>query len=381
MSYNPQNQDTVLKIDLDVIAQNYQELNRLAGPNRKVVGVIKADAYGHGLLPVAKTLLNEGCPWLAVASIDEALLLRTHGISSSIMVLMGFHPLRACQIITNKLTPLINDWLQLEALSQEAQKANQDVYCHLKVDTGMGRLGVSPNEVLNILYSAKQLPNLHITGMISHFATAGIQNNQYASIQSKIFADLLANARAQGFDLIDSSHANSGGFLVPPEKSKSNERLVRPGLALYGAVPETDCVGKLNLSLAMNFSTRLIQIKKIPKGHCVSYGCTWRALRETVLGVIPVGYSDGYPRKISNRGYALVGGQKCFILGRVCMNMVMLDLTNLVSKPQIGDEAVLMGRQENEFIDVDQLANWSDTISYEMFCNLGSSNEIYYIPR
>lgn len=380
MAQLPLSPDNRLLVDLDAIAANLAALRRLMPPGSRVAGVVKADAYGHGAIPVAKRLKAEGAEFLAVATLGEALELRQAGVKGPILLLLGVWPREANFAVEHGLTPVVARLEALEALAQAGRRAGRPAQAQLKVDTGMGRLGAPPREALELLAKAAELPGLELTGLVSHLATAGASGSQHARAQATAFAQLLRTARERGHRLPDSSLSGSGGVLVPPAGPDNRPIMARLGMGLYGGLPDPGSAGRAELRTAMAFTSRLLEVKQVPAGTAVSYGCTWRAPVATWLGVAPVGYANGYPRSLSNRGQMLVGGRRRPVRGRVCMNLTVLELGAEGPKAQVGDPVVMLGRQGDEEISVDELAGLAGTIPYEICCALGAANPRVYVP-
>lgn len=370
---------TSLTVELDAIAHNLAAVRALLEPGVRVAGVVKADAYGHGMLPVSRRLLAEGVEALAVALLSEARVLRKGGIAAPVMVLTDPWPDRAREVVALGVMPVIDRWETLEALAAAGDASGRTVRCLLKVDTGMGRLGVEPRQALEFLERAAPLRGLELVGLVSHLATAGEPDDAHAARQARRFAELLAQARQRGFALPDSSLCASGGSLVPPPGAPGPPCLVRVGIALYGGLPSPGSRGVAELRTAMRFATRLHAVRSLRAGQPVSYGCTWTAPEDTWLGVLPVGYADGYPRAASNRAQVLIRGRRLPVRGRVCMNLMMVELAGLEPLPQPGEEVVLLGRQGEEEITLDQLGGWAGTIGYEVACALGAANPPHHV--
>ncbi|MEW5911179.1 MAG: alanine racemase [Thermodesulfobacteriota bacterium] len=370
--------DNLVTVDLAAIAHNCAVLRGLLPPGLGLAGVVKADAYGHGILPVARTLKEAGAQALAVAQVHEGLLLRRRGIEGPILVMMGLGPGQAQEAAAQGLTPLISAWEDFQALSAAAQELGRPVACQLKVDTGMSRLGVAPERALELLRAAAALPGLELTGLDSHLATGGDPRSAQARRQSRLYAELLAAARAEGYALPLSSLAGSGGVLAPPAGMPAGPGLARVGIALYGGLPHAACQGRAPLKGAMRFRSRLLAVRRVAKGQKVSYGGDWTAPRDTWLGAVAAGYSDGYPRAASNKASVLVQGRPASVRGRVCMNLTVVELSGRDPLPEVGAEVVLLGRQGRAEITADQLGAWAGTISYEITCSLGAANRRRY---
>lgn len=380
MSIAVRNPENRLYVHLGAIAHNLTSLRSLLPRGVRVAGVVKADAYGHGMIPVARLLKEQGAEALAVAFLQEGVALRQAELPGTILVMVGPDPDQASLAVEHGLTPFVDSAESLKALSAAAKAGGGRAQCIIKVDTGMGRLGVWPRDALEFLRMAASLPGLEVTGLASHLATSGVPHSAYADKQAEIFAQLVAAARGEGFPLPDSCLAASGGVLVPPKAALGAPSLVRLGVALYGALPDDESVGRADLKGAMSFKTRLHSVRRVPAGTKVSYGCTWEAPTDIFLGSLPVGYSDGYLRSASNRAEVLVGGRRAPVRGRVCMNIIMIELAGFDSLPRPGDEVVLLGRQGDEEITLDELAGWAGTIGYEISCSLGAANQAVVEP-
>ncbi|MBI4800677.1 MAG: alanine racemase [Desulfarculus sp.] len=374
MARNTSNPDNRLLIDLKALEHNLAVLRGLLPAGCRVAGVVKADAYGHGLLPTARRLKSAGAEALAVAVAAEGAALRRAGVAGPIWLLLGVRPPQARQAALLDLTPISADLEAFRALHAAGQALGRPVSCQLKVDTGMSRLGVPHGQALEFLEQLKALDGIRLIGLASHLATAGDPASSQAVEQAGRFAGLLAAARQDGWQLADSSLSGSGGVMVPPPLRPGPPAFARLGIGLYGCLPDPACAGLADLRPVMSFSTRLLAVRPAPAGSLVSYGATWRAQRDTWLGVLPVGYSDGYPRALSNRAKVLVGGQRAPVRGRVCMNLTMVDLGDLPALPAVGQEVVLLGRQAGGEISAGQLGDWAGTISYEITCGLGAAN-------
>ncbi len=372
--------DNKLTVDLDAIAHNLACLRALMPADSRVAGVVKADAYGHGAVPVAKRLKAEGAEFLAVATLAEALELREAGLAGPVMLLLGLWPSEAPLALEHELLPVTDRLEVLEALAAAGRSTGRIARAQIKVDTGMGRLGVHPQEALGLFQAASKLEGLAITGLVSHLATSGLPGSEHAKRQAQTFSQLLQTARDQGHELPDSSLAGSGGVLVPPNGAPAPPAIARLGISLYGGLPDEGSAGLAALRTAMSFTSRLISVKQVPAGTPVSYGCTWVAPTDTWLGVVPVGYANGYLRSLSNQGVMLISGQRVPVRGRVCMNLTVLELGALGPKVKVGDEVVLLGRQGSEEITLDELGGLAGTISYEISCALGAANPRLHTP-
>ena len=352
---------TVVEIHLPSLRHNLQEVTRRVG-TAAVLAVVKANAYGHGAVPVSRALLAAGAHQLGVATVEEGLELRDAGVTAPILVMGGVHDIPALQRST--LTPVLPSRDAVEAAGRLADPRTAPLRVHLKIDTGMSRLGLAPGEALALLRSDWP-PNLHLEGVMSHLASADEPDGRETEQQLARFRAFLDAIRSAGLTVPTAHIANSAAILKYPS---SHLDLVRPGLMLYGyasgPTPSAD------LCPVLTWKSRVIQIKKVEKGQPISYGGTFVTSRPSTLAVLPVGYADGYSRALSNKGHALIGGRPAPVVGRVCMDLTVVDVTD---HPAVrpGDEAVLLGQQGTAAITANDLAAWQDTISYEILCRIG----------
>jgi alanine racemase len=358
---------TILEIDLDALRRNYHALRRAAGPADMMV-VVKADAYGHGAVAVARALAAEGCGQFGVATIGEAGELRDAGIRGRIYLLGGFFPEQASEIVALDLTPFVFDLSIIVPLDQAAREAGRhDFPFHLKIDTGTTRLGLLPGDLARALERIRGAKSLKLEGACTLFANAGDPSSPITDAQLRVFNDALAAMRAAGMAPQIIHAANSAALVL---RADSHFTLVRPGLAIYGLPPVQAVREKIELVPVMTFKTRLMQLKRVPAGTGVSYGHTFITPRESVIGTLPVGYADGYRRGLQHGGEVLVRGHRAPVIGAVCMDLTMVDLTD-VPGAEVGDEVVLWGRSGDETISVNDVARIAQTISYEMLCTVG----------
>lgn len=359
-----------LSIDLAALEHNYRQLRRRCDPRVKFLAVVKADAYGHGLLPVARKLAAAGVDYLGVGSLEEGLALRQAGIRLPVLLLLGILPREADKAVAADLDVALFRWDVALALASAARDQGKMARVHLKVDTGMGRLGILPREVLPFLAELKDYRHLEVRGLISHLAVADLEDKTYTFRQLKEFTDLLSAARQQGWQLPLSHIANSAALWELPQ---AHLGLVRPGLMLYGSPPAPQRPPPVDLKPVMSLACQVLQVKRLPPGSSISYGCTHTTSDWCDLAVLPVGYCNGYSRLLSNRGEVLIRGRRAPIRGRVCMNLTMVEVTHIAGV-QEGDRAVLLGRDQGGQLSAEDLAAWAETISYEIYCALGTAN-------
>ena len=367
---------TWAEIDLNAYAHNIKELRRITQPDAMLMVVLKANGYGHGAAEVAREALQHGAAWLGVARLNEAVDLRKAGLEAPILIL-GYTPADfAPQLIEFDLTQTVYDYANAESISSKALKLGKKISAHIKIDSGMGRLGLvthalmpeeairktNPNPIDTVEKIAK-LRGLDIQGLFTHFATADFADRTYANRQLEIFLDFLHQLDRAGFQPPIRHAANSAALIEMPA---SHLDMVRPGIATYGLNPSDEInKGKATLKPVMSLKTRIIQLKKVSAGFNVSYGITYQTKNATTIATVPMGYADGLNRLLSSRGQMIVHGQKVPIIGRVCMDLTMLDVGK-ISDVGMEDEVVIFGRQGNDSITADDLASELNTINYEI---------------
>ena len=362
-------------VNLSAIKHNYKLLASVLPDEGQLLAMVKGDGYGHGMIETAFACHDAGCRLFGVAELCEGVKLRQSGITGEIFVMVGFAAEQADYFFSHSLTPVVFDKDLIAKLSEVAVAKATEITVHLKVDCGMSRLGVKPEEVDEFVVLVGELPGLRLGGILSHFAAA---DDASSPLTDRMFAVFQKVCDRVG-DEMTFHIANSGGIINYPQ---THGNMARAGISLYGYPPsgeqEQTVVGEGRLTPAMTFSTRVVMVKTVEKGAGISYGHTFTTTRETRLAVLPVGYEDGYPRSLSNRGTVLLHGKRAPILGRVCMNLTMVDVTD-IEGVEIGDEAVLMGNQGDETITADDIAALTDTISYEILCMLGNNNERVFV--
>ena len=364
----PKGRPTFCSVDLAALRWNFRQVRKKVGRKVKVLSVVKANGYGHGAREVAKALEHEGSDAFGVATLEEGVELREAGIRSPIVILAGFYPAQLDQLLRHRLIPVACELDGLRRLETLARKRGVSLGFHLKVDTGMGRIGFLASEIDSWLPELSRLRSLRLGGLFSHFSHAENVGGIYTQNQLKLFHGLVARLSAAGYDPPLIHLANSAAVITLPS---SHFSMVRPGLMLYGIYPSPGMASQVALKPVLSWKTRILQLKKIPKGSSISYGQTFVTRRESLIATLPVGYADGYPRLLSNRGAVLVRGKRAPIVGRVCMDLTMVDVTD-IEKIKQGDEVVLLGEQERERISADEMAGWAETISYEIFTSISA---------
>lgn len=354
--------NTYVEVNLQSVKDNISEIKKLLPEKSKFMAVVKANAYGHGSLAISRAALEADVEYLAVANLREALELREAGITSPVLILTESPTSVADEIVQYDFTQTVYSYSEARALSDEAVKRRKIVKIHIKVDTGMGRVGVLPNEAIALISKISSLPNLNIEGIFTHFARAEEKNTDFTGKQLEIFQNVISKV-----SFIPLKHAaNSAATLYHPD---SHLDMVRIGLMMYGLYPSKDRERKIRLKPALSFKTRVSYLKRVLSGTPLSYGGTYITPKETTIATLPVGYADGYSRMLSNRGKVLIRGRRYDIVGRVSMDLVLVNVGN--DMVRVGDEVVLIGEQMGQAISVDEVADIQNTINYEIVCGIG----------
>jgi alanine racemase len=357
---------TFAEIDLGAIRYNLRGIRRIVGKDIKILGVVKADAYGHGMVEVARTLTGEGVEYLGVASIDEAARLREAGIKNKVLVLGAILPEEIEGVLKFDIIQTVSDIRGARFLSKYAQAENKTVTIHVKVDTGMGRLGFWHEEAVSFIKKISLFKNIIIDGIYTHFPSAD-EDRVFTAGQIKDFKFLIEGLRQNDVNIPVHHTSNSMALL---DFKHSHMNMVRPGLILYGLYPKNKISKNLRLKPALKLKSKVVHLKAVSKGRSVSYGRTYVTKKDTTIATIPVGYGDGYSRHFSNQADVLIKGKRVPIAGRVCMDMIMAD-TGSLNNVKSGDEVVLIGKQGNNMITAEELAAIAKTIPYEIVCNIG----------
>lgn len=369
----------VAEINLDNIAHNIINIKKFLSQETKLMAIVKADGYGHGAIEVAKTCLYNGANFLGVAIIDEALELRNNNIHEPILILGYTKDSRLSLVVEYNITQTIFSYEMAKKLSKEAVILNKKVNVHIKIDTGMGRLGFYPNEdTVKEIIKISKLKFIKITGIFTHFANADNIDKSFTIEQIKRFNNLLELLKNNKFDFnnIDIHASNSGGILDFNKLSNRfnfNFNMVRAGIIIYGLYPSEYVEKSISLKPAMSLKTHISFIKEVEANTSISYGSTYITNKKSKIASIPVGYADGYARCLSNKARVIINGYYCNVIGRICMDQFMVDVTH-IEDVKIEDNVILMGSNNfnNNFnISVEELANLQGTINYEIVCNIG----------
>ena len=380
---------TWAEIDLDALAHNYRELRRVTAPSAAMMAVVKADGYGHGALQVAKVALKNGAGLLAVARMDEALRLRETGISAPILLFGHSLPAYVNMLAANDIRAALNSLEGAHNLSAEAVRRKTTLKAHIKIDTGMGRLGLLADEIavqtvtgkpfkrtVDDILAITALPGIEVEGIFTHFANSDSRNKDHARTQLARFTHLLETLKRHSLVFKYRHAANSAAIIELPE---SHLDLVRPGIAQYGLWPSNEVdKQKIDLRPVMSIKSRVIHVRETGAGFAVSYGSTYVTPRPTRIATIPIGYADGFDRILSSNGYMLVQGTRAPIIGRVCMDLTMIDVGH-VPDVALEDEVVILGSQGDETISADEIAKRVGTINYEIVSSLTSRVPKVYV--
>jgi alanine racemase len=367
------------EVNLDNLAHNIREVRRLAGKEAQVMAVIKADGYGHGSTKIAQTLLDNGADRLAVAVLDEAIELRHAGFKAPIFILGYTQPERAEEVVKYDLEQSVYSLEAAAGLSKAAEAQGKTVQVHIKVDTGMGRIGLQANEEsVNVIKSISALPGINIKGVFTHFAVADEVDKAYTNMQFDKFKWICQELEKQGIS-IELKHCGNSATIIDLPDMHLN--MVRAGIMLYGLAPSPDVMlNKLELKQVMSLKVRITHVKEIEEGQSVSYGRKFIAEKTSKIASLPIGYADGYTRLLSGKAEALVKGIRVPVVGRICMDQCMIDVTG-IEDVKVGDEVVLFGQQGDGFISIDEVAEKLGTINYEIVCMISRRIPRVYVKN
>ena len=356
---------TFATIDLDALLGNFAAVREAVGPRVRVLAPVKGDAYGHGAVTVARALAGAGCDAFGVALVEEGAELRDAGIGGLVLCLGGVGRYGAEEVVRRDLTPVLYDEGDAARLDAAARAVGRPVRVHLKVDTGMGRLGVPLPHWAHFLDRLSRYGAIEVEGLMTHFSESDALDETYTREQHRRFRGALTALRARGWHPRIVHACNSGAVL---SRADAHADMVRPGIVLYGVAPAPHLRTRLPLRPVMRVETQVLFVKDLPPHARVSYGDSFTTRRPSRVATLPVGYADGYPRALGNRAHVLVGGVRCPVVGVVCMDLCMVDVTDLEEPVESGQEAVLLGRQGTEAITAEELAERAGTIPYEILC-------------
>jgi alanine racemase len=358
---------TIAEISLDALRHNFRAIQKLVQPGTSILGIVKANAYGHGATLIGRALLEEGAKILGVGRLCEGIELREAGIKAPLLLLGGALPEAAGEILRWNLCPVVYDMEMVRALDRVAREWDRKVRVHLKVETGMARLGFPAGSVLGAVQEIVRLKTIRVEGILTHFASAD-GDEEFTAEQTRRFNEVLESLRAAGFQIPFTHAANSAGILRSPGIAHN---MVRPGILLYGCLPTSRVEPQIELKPVLTWKSRVAQIRSLAMGETVGYGRTYKTYRDSRIAVLPVGYADGVNRALSNTGSVLIGGRRASIVGKVCMDLMMVDITDH-QVVNVGDEAILLGRQGEAEIHATEIAEMLGTIPYEVFCAISS---------
>lgn len=367
------------EIDLDKIKHNVRQIKNIINKDTLICAVVKADAYGHGAVETSKILLENGVDRLAVSTLEEARQLRNKGYKSASIMVLGYTPEEHGEaIIDNNIIQTVYTYKQAKYFSNLAREKNREVTVHLKIDTGMSRLGFQPgDQSLDEIKEILDLPGLIVEGIFTHLATADEGNKDYTYRQFNIFMDFVNRLEKDGYRIPIKHVSNSAATIDLPEM---NLDMVRPGIIIYGLYPSDQVKKeKLELRQAMEVKARVSHVKMLPQGHRISYGAKYTTSKNEKIITIPIGYADGYTRMLSDKAEIIVNGSKIPIVGRICMDQCMADATGVDVK--VGDEVVLYSSERESGITIDDIASKIGTINYEVICMLGKRVPRVYLEN
>ena len=377
---------TYAEIDLSALRKNFNAIRAALQPQVKIMAVVKADAYGHGAVPCAKAFLEAGADCLGAGIIAEGIELRESGINAPVQILAGIFSDEIEDLIKYDLSTTLYSLEMAEAIAKKAAREGKQAGLHLKIDTGMSRLGAAPEAFPELAEFVGKSKNLRIESVFTHLSSAD-EDPEYTLLQLSRFDDILSKVKSMGIDINLAHCANSAALLTFPQ---SQYDMVRPGIITYGALPspnlkpqakelfsgDNDAEGPLPV---MQWKTGILQISSLPENTPLSYGKKFVTARESLIATLPVGYADGLSRGLSNKMKVLVRGQRAPQVGTICMDMCMIDVTD-IPDAQIGDEVVIFGKQGDESITADELAEWQETVSHEILTAVAQRVPRKYLP-
>jgi len=367
---------TWAEINLRAIKDNVAALKKaVKAPH--LMAVVKANGYGHGAVPVAAAAVEAGADWLGVASVEEGVTLRRSGLTAPILVLGYVSPGQAETVVTEGLRVALFDGELGQALNTAARRLRRKARVHVKVDTGMGRIGFAVEQMADVGRHLAGLTHVEVEGVFTHLAAADEPGNPYTEQQLRRYQEALAALEAAGVRPSIRHVANSAGLMLHPE---AHYDMVRTGIAMLGLPPDPDVPWPVPLTPALSWKTRVGLVKWVEAGQAISYGCTYTAKARERIATLPVGYADGYTRRLSNRAEVLIHGRRCPVVGRVTMDQTMVHVPDDLDI-HVGDEVVLIGRQGDEEITATDLARWSGTVNYEIVCAISPRVARFYPPE
>lgn len=356
-------------IDLDAVCHNISEIKKLVGPDTKIMPVIKADGYGHGAVPVAKALNKIGVDGFAVAIIEEGIALRKQGITKPILILGYTSEYQYASLIQHEIEQTVFSYEMAEAISKFAVTMKKEARIHIKVDTGMNRIGFKPTEEsVGQVQRIQKLPNIKIQGIFTHFACADEEDKTSARYQKELFDQFVSKIEEKGIE-IPVKHVSNSAAIMDLRECRMD--MVRSGIITYGLYPSEEVdKSAIDLKPALSLISHVIHVKEVGPGEGVSYGSTFVTDRKTRIATIPVGYADGYPRALSSKGRVIIRGQYAPIIGRICMDQFMVDVTD-IEGVSVMDRVTLVGTEGDKNISVEEAADLAGSFNYEFVCGIG----------
>jgi alanine racemase len=367
-------QPTWAEIDLSALSHNLKNIRKKA-EGRKILFAVKANGYGHGAIEISKRALNSGVDMLGVATPEEAFELREAGIEAPILILGSILPGEAGEVIRKDIRQTVCDLELARKLSQEAGRQTKKAIIHIKIDTGMGRIGVSPQKSVSFIKEVLRLNNLEIEGIFTHFPSAGEKDKSFTLFQLEQFLKITEELKREGINISLKHTANSAAILDLPQTYLD---MLRPGLIVYGLFPSPYVSRNIDLKAVMSLKTRIVFLKKVPGGTGIGYGRTYVTKKNSLIATLSVGYADGYSRLLSNQGEVIIKGKKVPVVGRICMDQCMVEIEN-IPEVKIGEEVVLIGRQGKEEIKAGEIAKKLGTIPHEIVSRIGKRVPRIYV--
>lgn len=363
------------EVDLEAIAQNLRELRRITRPQARIMAVVKANAYGHGAVPVSRIALENGASYLGVAIFNEALELREAGINAPILVLGNIPKEQVETAIKLDITQTVYSLPMATHIAETALRLGKKALIHIKLDTGMTRLGFFGSQAVSDIEQIAALKGIILEGIYTHFAVSDAADKGFTLQQFKVFKDRCALLEAKGIKIPLKHVANSAAVIDMPE---THLDMVRLGIALYGLYPSREVdYDKVALKPALSLKCKIVHLKEVPQNTTVSYGRKYKTVRNTKIATLPIGYADGFSRLLSSKAFCLIKGQKAPIVGTICMDQCMAEVGH-IKEVNLGDEVVLMGRQGEEEISAEDLAAELGTINYEIVCMISTRIPRFY---
>ncbi len=358
---------TYAEVSLDALRFNIKAVKARLPQGTQPLAVVKANAYGHGALRCSRALEECGIRHFGVATLEEGIELRNVGIRGEVLVFDGLLSGAPKIFVEHRLRPVISNLEDLQKIGEYLREVGREQAVHLKFDTGMGRLGFLPSHIDDVVAVLKKYAEINLAGLMTHLARADEEDAAPTDRQCVLFERILKILEEKGVKA-PIHFANSAAII---DRALEGQSFVRPGIMLYGAYPHPRHRSKIELRPVMALKSSLAEVRKVSPQTALGYGGTFVTQRDSLIGVLPLGYADGYPRLLSNKGYVLVGGKKAPVVGRISMDLTLVDLTE-IPEAKTGDEVVLIGAQGEEKISAEDVANWADTISYEILCGISS---------